>query len=395
MDKDLFVQRYSTERKGTTSLKWDLLEERYGDAGLLPMWVADMDFKTCDSIVEALTARVNHGIFGYSYVPQSYYDAFFDWMETRHNYRPQKEWVRLATGIVTALYWFVNCYTRPGDGVIILTPVYYPFHNAIKECGRALITCDLVSDDNGRFTVDYAAFEKVIVDNNAKMFILCSPHNPVGRVWKEDELDRMLDICKRNGVLVISDEIHQDFIFGDNKHIPAPIVSGGKYVDNLVLVNAASKTFNLAALIHSNIIISDPKLRAQYDDYEKMHNRTDFNTMGLTATEAGYRGGVDWLDGLKAVIESNFNYVKTEMNKHFPQVVVSPLEGTYLPFLDMRKWMDQAKLREFIEKKCRLAVDYGEWFGESFAGYIRLNLATDPKYVKTAIENIVREYGKL
>lgn len=391
MNKDLFVKQYSTHRKGSTSLKWDLLEERYGDADLIPMWVADMEFKTCDSIIEAMKARVEHGIFGYSYVPQSYYDAYFNWMETRHGYRPQKEWVRLATGIVAALYWFVNCYTKPEDGVLILTPVYYPFHNAVKDCGRTLITCDL-ANDNGYFTVDYDAFEKAIVEGNAKMFILCSPHNPVGRVWKEEELDRMLDICKRHGVLVISDEIHQDFVFGEHKHIPAPLVSGGKYCDNLILVNAASKTFNLAALIHSNIIISDPALRAQYDAYEKMYNRTDFNTMGLTATQAGYEGGADWLSGLLAVIEDNYNYVKTELNQHFPEIIVSPLEGTYLPLLDMRAWMAPEKLKDFIQGRCRLAVDYGEWFGENFKGFIRLNLATDPQYVKAAIHAIIREY---
>ncbi len=394
MEKNYFIEHYSVERRGSLSLKWDLLEERFGDADLIPMWVADMEFKTCDSITKALTERVNHGVFGYSYVPQSYYDAFFDWMETRHGFRPQKEWVRLATGVVAALYWFVNCYTQPGDGVIILTPVYYPFHNAVKDCGRKLVTCDLVNND-GYFAVDYQAFEKSIVDNDVKMFILCSPHNPAGRVWKEEELDQMLDICKRRNVLVISDEIHQDFVFGDNKHIPASIVSGGKYQDNLILVNAASKTFNLAALVHSNIIISDPKLRAQYDQYEKMYNRTDFNTMGLTATEAGYADGADWLEGLKAVIQDNYSYVKRELEEGMPGIVVGPLEGTYLPMLDMRALMDPDSLKDFIQNKCRLAVDYGEWFGEHFKGFIRLNLATDPKYVEMAVSNMISEYKKL
>ena len=394
MNKDQFIKQYSVERKGTVSVKWDLLEEYFGDPDLIPMWVADMEFKTCDSITNALTVLINHGAYGYSYIPQTYYDALFNWMESRHNYRPEKEWVRIATGVVSAIYWFVNCYTKPDDAIIIMTPVYYPFHHAVKDCKRKLVTCDLIND-NGYFTINYAGFEKAIIDNCVKMFILCSPHNPVGRVWTEDELERMLRICAEHGVLVIADEIHQDFVFGPNKHIPAAIVSGGKYSYNLVQVHAASKTFNLASLAHSNIIISDSNLRARYDEYVKMNNLTDFNIIGLTATEAGYAGGSDWLEGLMSVIRHNYAYIKNELNANIPEIILSPLEGSYLALLDMRKAIPPEELKAFIQDKCRLAVDYGEWFGANFKGFIRLNLATDPKYVRQALENIIREYKKL
>ena len=394
MQKEKFLKEYLVERKGTYSLKWDALDKRFGNADLISMWVADMEIKAPKEVIEALKERCEHGVFGYSYVSDEYYNSVINWLKEKHNYEIKKEWLRFTNGVVTAIYCFVNIFTKVDDAILILTPVYYPFHNAVKDNNRKLITCDLKNTD-GYFTIDYDEVEKKIVENKVKLFIQCSPHNPAGRVWKEEELAKILEICKKHNVLVISDEIHQDIIMKGYKHIPSAIVANGKYADNLITVSAASKTFNLAGLIHSNIIISNAELRKKYDDEIKKINQTEISILGMLATQVAYEKGSEWLENVKEIIEDNFNYLKTELNKHIPEITITNLEGTYLVFLDLRKIIPIDKVKEFIQDKCNLAIDFGEWFGASFKGFIRINLATDPKIVKKAVENIITEYKKL
>ena len=245
--------------------------------------------------------------------------------------------------------------------------------------------------DNGHFSMNYEAIEQAITEHNVKMFIHCSPHNPAGRVWTEEELDKVLAICKKHHVLVVSDEIHQDITFGENHFIPAAAVAGGKYQDILLTLNSSSKTFNLATLIHSHIVIINDELRKQYDRFASGMNRTEVSVMGMVATMAGYEYGAQWLESLLEVIQDNYNYLKEELKKALPKVVVCDMEGTYLPMLDLRAYVDPDKTQEVVQKHCRLAVDYGEWFGESCKGFIRVNLATDPKYVKQALANLIAE----
>ena len=361
MQKEKFLKEYLVERKGTYSLKWDALDKRFGNANLTSMWVADMEIKAPKEVIEALKERCEHGVFGYSYVSDEYYNSVINWLKEKHNYEIKKEWLRFTNGVVTAIYCFVNIFTKVDDAILILTPVYYPFHNAVKDNNRKLITCDLKNTD-GYFTIDYEEVEKKIVENNVKLFIQCSPHNPAGRVWKEEELAKILEICKKHNVLVISDEIHQDITMKGYKHIPSAIVANGKYADNLITVSAASKTFNLA---------------------------------GLLATQVAYEKGSEWLENVKEIIEDNFNYLKTELNKHIPEITITNLEGTYLVFLDLRKIIPIDKVKEFIQDKCNLAIDFGEWFGANFKGFIRMNLATNPQIVKKAVESIISEYKKL
>lgn len=394
MQKEKFLKEYLVERKGTYSLKWDALDKRFGNANLTSMWVADMEIKAPKEVIEALKERCEHGVFGYSYVSDEYYNSVINWLKEKHNYEIKKEWLRFTNGVVTAIYCFVNIFTKVDDAILILTPVYYPFHNAVKDNNRKLITCDLKNTD-GYFTIDYEEVEKKIVENNVKLFIQCSPHNPAGRVWKEEELAKILEICKKHNVLVISDEIHQDIIMKGYKHIPSAIVANGKYADNLITVSAASKTFNLAGLIHSNIIISNDELRKKYDKEIKKINQTEINILGMLATQVAYEKGSEWLENVKEIIEDNFNYLKTELNKHIPEITITNLEGTYLVFLDLRKIIPIDKVKEFIQDKCNLAIDFGEWFGASFKGFIRINLATDPEIVKNAVESIISEYKKL
>ncbi|MCM3744887.1 pyridoxal phosphate-dependent aminotransferase [Sporosarcina luteola] len=393
MDVAEFCERYAVERKGTNSLKWDALDERFGDPDLIAAWVADMEFKAPEAVLDALQKRIAHGVFGYSFVPDSFYEAFINWEKQHHGYEVKKEWLRFSTGVVTALYWFINAYTKPREAVMILTPVYYPFHNAVKDTDRKLVTCELVND-KGVYHIDFDAFEESIVANDVKLFIQCSPHNPVGRVWTEEELVKVLSICKRHGVLVVSDEIHQDLTMEGYKHIPSAIVGNGEFADQLITVTAPSKTFNLAGLLFSQIIIEDEQLRTQFDNYVKTVNQTEVNILGLTAAEAAYRHGQEWLDGLLAVIKHNYEHVKRHLHEVAPDIIISPLEGTYLIWLDLRNVIDPEKTKEFIQDRCRIAVDFGEWFGPEGKGFIRLNMATEPRFVELAVENILSNLGK-
>ncbi|MFC5602032.1 MalY/PatB family protein [Sporosarcina koreensis] len=388
-----FCERYAVERKGTNSLKWDALDVRFGDPDLVAAWVADMEFKAPEAVLDALHQRIAHGVFGYSFVPESFYGAFIDWEKSRHGYEVKKEWMRFSTGVVTALYWFVNAFTKPDDAVLILTPVYYPFHNAVKDTGRKLVTCELVNE-NGTYQIDFDGFEKSIVDNDVKLFIHCSPHNPVGRVWTEEELKKILSICNKHNVLVVSDEIHQDLVMEGHNHIPSAIVNNGEFADRLITVTAPSKTFNLAGLLTSFIIIENEQLRSEFDAYVKTVNQTEVNILGLAAAEAAYRHGQEWLDGLNAVIRHNYEHVKQHLNEKAPGIIISPLEGTYLIWLDLRNVIDREKTKEFIQDRCRIAVDFGEWFSAEGKGFIRLNMATEPRFVELAVENILANLEK-
>lgn len=405
MDKNEFLRRYAVDRKGTGCNKWDLLGERFGRSDLVPMWVADMDFRSCEAVVDALTKRAAHGVYGYSYVPDSYYEALSNWMEKQFDFPIDPAWVRSSNGVVPALFHFINCFTEPGDSVAIFTPVYYPFHNAVRKTGRKLVPVDL-KHENGTYSIDYAGFENAIRKEKVKMLLFCSPHNPASRVWTEEELAQLLSICEKHDVLIVSDEIHQDFVFGTHRHTPAPKVEGGRYINRILLVNAASKTFNLAALIQSNIIIPDDDLRARYDAYSTIHLQPEPNLFGLLATEAAYRDGVAWYEGVKDVIYSNYEYLKERLARELPQVGVADLQGTYLPMLDLRailpdgigtetvlvNGMPAAKnVVDFVQNRCRIAVDYGEWFGKNYSGFIRLNLGTTPEMVEKTVDALVRE----
>lgn len=393
MDVKEFCQRYCINRMGTASLKWDALDVRFGDPDLISMWVADMEFRTPDCVIEALEKRVRHGVYGYSFVPDSYYEAVIDWEQSHHGYELKREWMKVSPGIVAALYWMINMYTQKDDSVLIVTPVYYPFHNCVKDSGRKLVTCDL-DYDKGVFTFNAKRFEQAILDHDVKIYILCSPHNPAGRVWKEEELEQMLEICQRNRVLVISDEIHQDLVFGEHKHIPAALVSGGKYREGLITAFASSKTFNLATCLTATIVIENEELRHTWDAFRKIYHQVEVNIFGITAVEAALRGGEAWYQDLKKVLYFNYQLV-VEGLKEFPEAYVTPLEGTYLVFIDLRNYIPLDQIKEFTQNQCRLAVDYGEWFGENWKGFIRLNMATDPEIVKKAMGSLQENLRKL
>lgn len=390
MEAEEFCRKYAVNRENTNSLKWDTKEDiRFKTEGLIPMWVADMEFKAPEEVIDALNKRISHGVFGYTRLWDGYFEAFFNWQKTRYNIDLQKEWISFSNGLVTALYWLVNAFTNKGEAVIILTPVYYPFHNAVKDNERTLITCDL-KNDNGIFSIDFEELENKIIKNKVKLLIFCNPHNPVGRVWTKDEIEKVFAICKRHNLYIVSDEIHQDINIGVRPFISALSVKN-EYRDKLIVLNSASKTFNLASLLNSHVIIPNEETRKIYKKYANTVNRSELSLIGMTATEAAYKYGSDWLDGLLKTIKRNYQYIKTEFQNKVPEIIISPLEGTYLPFFDLRNIVNTNRVKEFIQDDCKIAIDFGEWFGSNFKGFIRVNIATDFKYIEIFANNVVKQ----
>ena len=393
MEQKLFEEKYGVERLNTHCTKWDGLKEKFGEDGLISMWVADMDFKAPEQVIEALQKRIEHGVFGYSLISNSYYDSFINWEEKRHGYKVKKEWIRYTPRVVSGIYWIDNIFTKPGDAILVSMPVYYPFHNSVKENGRKLVHSNLINN-NGRYEFDYEDFENKIVENDVKIYILCSPHNPVGRVWKEEELDKIMEICQKHNVLVISDEIHHDLIL-EGKHIPTAIVNNGKYAKNIITLTAPSKTFNLAGCKNSFVIIENEDILKKFDTYANTVARvSNGNLFGYVAAEAAYTYGEEWLSGAIATIKGNYDYMVKELAEKLPQVKVTPLEGTYLSWLDFNTCLKDEELEEIIQNKCKIAVDYGRWFGEAGKGFIRINLATPRKYVEEAVKNLIDVLNK-
>lgn len=375
------------ERKNTNCAKWDGLVNTFGEDNLLAMWVADMDFQVPVPVIRALSDYVNQGVFGYSVTPDSYLQAFIDWEKKYHHYEVNKEWIRFSPGVVAAFNWIVQFMTNPGDAVIVTTPVYYPFLNAVKNNNRKLIMSDLI-ETNGTYTIDFSDFEKKIVEEKVALFILCSPHNPVGRVWKREELETLLNICKKHNVFVISDEIHHDLTYANHEHIPSATI--GDYDDMLITLTAPSKTFNLAACQNSIIIIPDEGLRQKWDTFINQIRVTEGNAFGYVAAEAAYKEGRPWFEEVKEIIYGNYLYMKESLESALPNIVVSPLEGTYLAWIDLKNYVKAEDITDFMQKKCKLAFDYGDWFGgDQFKTHVRMNLATSRENVEIAVKAIV------
>ena len=388
-----FVKKYYVERRNTNSLKWDALEERFGDPELLALWVADMEFKTPESIREAISERVAHGVFGYTKLPESYYNEYKNWHKEKYNFEVDKQWIRFAPGIVQAILWVIQAYTKKEEAVIIMPPVYYPFANSIRNSGRKLVESPLLEED-GKFKIDFETFEKEIRENDVKLYIHCSPHNPVGRVWTLEEQRRVFEICEKYDVLVLSDEIHQDFTYEDHKQISALALDEGRYNNRLIVANSGSKTFNLASLVHSTLLIPDSNIREQFDKFSKENLGAEPSLLGQIALEAGYRDGKDWVEGLKATIRYNFNLIHDTLAQKVPEIKVYPLEGTYLVFLNLEKVLNGKTTKQFIQDECGLAIDFGHWFGKGYNSYIRINLATSPENIKEAVERIVKNCNR-
>lgn len=376
-----------TDRHGTNAIKYDLAVARGKPADVLPLWVADMDFPTAPAILEALHKKVNHGIFGYSVPGEDFYETVKNWQKTEHDFDIARHWVVTTPGVVFAIACAIKAFTREEEAVIIQTPVYYPFKNMILANNRKLVTSSLFEKD-GKWQIDFDDFEKKIVENDVKLFILCSPHNPVGRVWSREELTRLSEICLKHNVIVFADEIHNDFVFEPNKHIVFSTISK-EAAWNSVISTSASKTFNLAGLQFSVNFIQNPALKKKFHDERDKTGYDEPSLMGFVATQAAYEHGKEWLTALKKHLVENLDFVRNFVKENLPKVRLIEPEGTYLLWLDFSAYgYSDSELDNLIVNKAKVWLDRGTMFGCEGEGYQRINIATPRPILEDALKRI-------
>ena len=375
------------DRYNTNSVKFDLVQQNGYPEDVLPMWVADMDFQAPQCVLDALQAAVSHGIFGYSILGEDYYDAVLGWFARRFHWQLQKDWLITTPGVVFALSAAVRAATQPGDAVLVQPPVYYPFYKVIEQNGRRIVENPLLYAD-GKYTVDFADFERKITQNDVKLFILCSPHNPICRVWTPDELQRIGAICQKHGVKVVSDEIHCDFAFPEHPHTPF-IKACPELAEQTIICTAPSKTFNLAGLQVSNIFIPGEDLRQKFQTEMDVCSYHGPNRLGAIACTAAYTEGEQWLDACKAYMRENLSYVREFLNEHLPQIKLVEPEGTYFAWLDCSGLnLSKEQLDQLIIHKAKLWLDTGAIFGDCAAQFQRVVLACPKATVEQAMERL-------
>lgn len=375
------------DRKNTNCLKYDFAVERGMPEDVLPLWVADMDFKTSSYVQDALNRQIEHGIFGYSESKDEYFEAVSGWMKRHHNWEVSKDWLVKTPGVVFALAMAVQAFTDPGDKVLIQLPVYYPFSGVIRGNGRVIVSNTLVYGDDNRYHIDFDDFEKKIVDENIKLFFLCSPHNPVGRVWTKEELIQLGDICYKHHVIVVSDEIHADFAFKGKHQVFANLKK--EYEEITITCTAPSKTFNLAGLQVSNVFIANPKLRKAFCKQIDIAGYSQLNVIGLVACEAAYRHGDEWYEAMLRYVKSNIDFTRKYVEENLPGVTMAEHEGTYLVWLDFRDTgLDVEQLEHMIVHEAKLWLDSGKIFGDSGKGFQRINVACPRVVLEEALSRI-------
>ena len=365
----------SIDRSRTASLKWDHIPAVFGVEDALPMWVADMDFAAPPAVVRAMHARVEHGVFGYTLQTGTYREAITSWMEKRHNWNIKPEWIQYCPGVVPALSLIVEAFTVPGDQIVIQTPVYPPFYSVVKDHGRELIHNPLILNEQGDYVMDFEDLERSLSGERVKMIILCSPHNPVGRVWTQKELSRVAALCEQHDVLVVSDEIHADLIYQTGSHTPFASLSDDA-ANRSFICTAPSKTFNIAGLNTANIIIPNDTHRRRFEKVLQRYALGSITPMGAAATEAAYREGGEWLDALLTYIRGNMEYIRDFIQQHIPEVKVTLPEATYLLFIDFRGLgMNHEDLNQFLVQKAKIGMNSGVTFGKNAEGFMRMNVA--------------------
>lgn len=375
------------DRKGTRCIKYDFAVQSGMPEDVLPLWVADMDFKTSSYIEDALIERAREGIFGYSDVQTPYFEIVSGWIGRHHGWETKEQWLVKTPGIVFALAMAVKAYTDPGDGVLVQLPVYYPFSEVIRDNGRRVVSSDLYLGEDNRYHMDIEDFEKKIVEEKIKLFFLCNPHNPVGRVWTGEELTAVGDLCVKYGVTVVSDEIHQDFVF-QGKHIPFASLKK-EYEDISVTCTSPSKTFNIASMLISNIFIPDSDLRHRFKREMDAAGISQLSVFGLVACEAAYSRGEEWYQAMHAYVKDNIEFTRQFVKERMPGVNMIDLEGTYLVWLDFRgTGIDPEKLDDLVIHRAKLWLDSGKIFGDSGKGFQRVNVACPRKTLTEALKRL-------
>lgn len=374
-------------RKNTDCLKYDFAVERGKPADVLPLWVADMDFKTSSYIEDALVEKAREAIFGYSEVKTEYFNAVNNWMIKHHNWNTKEEWLIKTPGVVFALAMAVKAYTNIGDKILVQYPRYYPFSEAIEDNGRRVVSSDLILGDDNRYHIDFEDFERKIIENDVKLFFLCNPHNPVGRVWTREELTTIGNICVKHGVTVVSDEIHHDFVFKGEHTVFASISK--EFEDITITCTSASKTFNLASVLISNIFIANEKLRYRFKREIDAAGISQLGIFGLVATQTAYEKGEEWYNASQSYIRENIEYTKKYVEENLPGVNMVDIEGTYLVWLDFRgTGIDAEELNRRIIYEAKLWLDDGKIFGHEGAGFQRINIACPRKVLEEALSRI-------
>ncbi len=370
----------------TGSLKWDFNKEIFSREDILPLWVADMDFASPEPVRKALLNRAEHGIYGYTQFLDGYFESIITWMHKRHEWDIQRDWIVFSPGVVTALSGLVQSLTQPGDKILIQSPVYPPFAQVIRNHGRELVNSQLRLE-NDEYIMDYEDIEAKC-NRGVKMMLLCSPHNPVGRVWKREELERLTNICLEHDVLIVSDEIHSDLIFEKNTHIPLPTISPN-LVERSIVCTAPSKTFNLAGLQTSSLLIPNPELRRTFQSFLKNNGMDHPSVFGIVAQEAAYRHGDEWLDQLLVYLKGNIDILLQFIHSELPHVKVIPPQGTYLAWLDFRYLGLQPKeLQDFLVHQAGVGLNAGYTFGPGGEGFARLNFACPRSILEEGLKRI-------
>ena len=379
------------DRKGTNCLKYDFAVERGYPEGVLPFWVADMDFRTAPPVIEELERRVQHGIFGYTDPGADYRAAVWNWMKTQHDWTPAEGSLTITPGVVFALGMAVQSFTAPGDAVLIQQPVYYPFSSIILGNDRQLVNSPLVLKD-GHYEIDFVDFEQKITSKNVKLFLLCNPHNPADRVYTRDELQKMATICLQHGVTIVADEIHNDFIRKGYEHTVLASL-GNDIAQHVVTCTAPSKTFNLAGLQISNIFIENESMRQKFRATIDHAGYSQPNALGMFAAQAAYEKGLPWLEALRDYLEQNYQKTKAFLAQHLPKVTLIEPEGTYLLWLDFRAYGLSAKeLDHLIVHEANLWLDSGHIFGKDGEGFERLNIACPWATLEQGLKQLARTF---
>lgn len=381
-------------RRGTNCFKYDFAREMGMPEDVLPLWVADMDFPTAPAVLERLHALAEHGIFGYTGVKDAYFSAVHNWYAQRFSWETQRSWLVTTPGVVFAIAIAIRAFTQKGDAILIQQPVYYPFANKVTENDRQLVVNPLVLK-NGRYEMDFADMERKIVDYHVKMLLLCSPHNPVGRVWTKEELLRVGEICQKHGVLVVSDEIHADFTYAGHTHRVFASVKS-EFADFTITCTAPSKTFNLAGLQNSNIFIPNRQLRHAYKKELSACGCGGTNCMGMAACQAAYEAGADWLEQLKQYLAGNLAYIRQFLREKLPEIALIEPEGTYLVWLDLRKLgLTEQQQRRLIVQDAKLWLDTGTLFGQGGEGFERINIACPRTTIEQAMQRLEHAVHKI
>jgi len=381
------------KREDTDCIKYDLREEIFGVKNIIPMWVADMDFLTPDFIVESLHKRLDHEIYGYSFRSPEYYQSIIKWIKIRHNWTVEREWISFSPGIVPALNFCTLAFSQPGDSIVVQPPVYFPFFTAVESHGRNLIY-NRLTESEGEWSMDFNSLVSGINDKT-KMIIISNPHNPVGRVWTPEELNILGDICLKHNILIISDEIHCDLVLPGFIHTPVASLSE-KIAEITITLIAPSKTFNLAGLSTSSVIISNPALRKTFNKIVDNLHIGSGNIFGNTASIAAYTHGYEWLDALLDYIDHNVEFVKDYCNEMIPEIIPVSPEATYMIWLDCRKFgMNGKELQNFFVTKADVGMNEGSTFGPGGEGFMRMNLGTTHQTVMKAMEQIEKAVSTL